>query len=161
MIFTGLIVSMNKCVDLIICMKELFVSVNIFHTFQHLQPFFQEHLLLDKLYLIVSVCISSFTFNHDTFPLIFSISFFELLRSAVTPGGRMRLRPGSLLLLAVWVGVWSVPIDRNEVEQEAKEEETGVGLTPPSQSCCACSPSSALCCPRRTPDCTTTGTSER
>lgn len=36
----------------------------------------------------------------------------------------MRLRPGSLLLLAV--GVWAVPIDRNEVEQEAKEEETGV-----------------------------------
>lgn len=40
----------------------------------------------------------------------------------------MRLRAGSLLLLAVWVGVWSVPIDRNDVELEAKEEDTGVSL---------------------------------
>lgn len=43
----------------------------------------------------------------------------------------MRLRPGSLLLISVWVGVWSVPIDRNDVEQEAKEEvqeETGVSF---------------------------------
>ncbi|CAF95138.1 unnamed protein product, partial [Tetraodon nigroviridis] len=38
----------------------------------------------------------------------------------------MRLRPGALLLLmAVWVGVCSVPIDRNDVEPEAKEDETG------------------------------------
>lgn len=43
----------------------------------------------------------------------------------------MRLRPASLLLLTVWVGVWSVPIDRNNVEQEAKEEETGVSLLCP------------------------------
>lgn len=34
----------------------------------------------------------------------------------------MKLRPGSLLLISVWVGVWSVPIERNDVEQEAKEE---------------------------------------
>lgn len=40
----------------------------------------------------------------------------------------MRLRAASLLLLTLWVGVWSVPIDRNDVEQEAKEEETGVSL---------------------------------
>lgn len=33
----------------------------------------------------------------------------------------MKLRPGSLLLISVWVGVWSVPIERNDVEQEAKE----------------------------------------
>ncbi|XP_029687606.1 nucleobindin-1 isoform X2 [Takifugu rubripes] len=34
----------------------------------------------------------------------------------------MKLRPGSLLLISVWVGVWSVPIERNDVQQEAKEE---------------------------------------
>lgn len=48
----------------------------------------------------------------------------------------MRLRPGSLLLMAVWVGVGSVPIDRNDVEQEAKEEETGVSWALLSASCC-------------------------
>lgn len=40
----------------------------------------------------------------------------------VCPCRRMKLRPGALLLISVWVGVWSVPIERNDVELEAKEE---------------------------------------
>lgn len=61
-----------------------------------------------------------------------------MLRSDVFPCRRMRLRPGSLLLISVWVGVWSVPIERNDVEQEAKEEvqeETGVSFFPLSGHC--------------------------
>lgn len=62
-------------------------------------------------------------------------SIYVCLIRRVSPDRTMRLSPRSLLFLSVWVGVWSVPIDRNNVEQEAKEEETGVSVRP-SEVCC-------------------------